>query len=58
MVSYADMAQRASMDNAYRDGLLDAARIAKAQGQDPNIPPCPSSMAALYIERVAAGETP
>lgn len=55
---YGPMIERAKHDNAYRQGLLDAARVARAQGQTPDAPPCPSDMAAVYIERIANGEQP
>ena len=52
---YEGMIERAQADPAYRDGLLDAARLCRAQ--DAEIP-CPSTMAAVYIEAVADGEQP
>jgi hypothetical protein len=57
-MSYADMAQRALADPAYSDGLRDAARIARAQGVSLDAPPCPASMAAVYIDAVAEGQEP
>lgn len=57
---YPEMIARAQGDKAYRDGLLDAARICRAQhaGDWFGTPPCPASMAAVYIRNVANGEMP
>lgn len=58
-LTYEGIAERAQDDHAFRDGLLAAAAVARAQGStDPRMPPCPSDMAAIYIERLAAGEMP
>jgi hypothetical protein len=56
--SYESIALRATQDEAYREGLLAAALVCRSQGQDPTRPPCPSRMAAVYIERLAEGEMP
>lgn len=52
-MSYADMAERAQDDPAYREGLLAAALVARAQGET-----CPAAMVAVYVERIADGELP
>lgn len=57
-VTYELIIARAENDESYRDGLNDAAMVARAQGQTPNTPPCPSSVAAVYIEALARGEMP
>lgn len=57
-MTYEDMGARATSDPAFRDGLLAAAAVCRAQGVDVSKPPCPSDMAAIYIENVAAGELP
>lgn len=57
-LTYEEIAERAVRDAAYRDGLLDAARVCRAQGSDLTKPPCPSDMAAVYVERLANGRMP
>lgn len=57
-LSYEEYADRAKVDPAFRDGLLAAAAICRAQGRDPSVPPCPAGMAGIYIETIADGEIP
>ena len=58
MDSYENIARRAMNNDDYRAGLLAAAEVCRAQGTDLSKPACPSDMAAVYIERLANGETP
>ncbi len=55
MTTYAAIAQRALEDEAYRQGLEDAAAVARAN-RGPDHAPCPSSMVAVYLEQLANGE--
>ena len=50
-----DIAMKALVNPDYRQGLIDAAHVARAQGTDPNMPPCPSQMVAVYLDRLANG---
>lgn len=56
--TYRGIIRRALNDGAYRQGLLDAARVARAQMPSDHSPPCPSIMAAVYIESLADGRMP
>jgi len=51
-----NIAARALRDPDFREGLLAAAAICRAN--DRGAHPCPSGMAAVYIERQAAGQLP
>lgn len=53
--TYEAIAARATVDSAFRDGLRAASAVCRAQGT--NIP-CPSSIAAVYIDRLANGQEP
>lgn len=55
---YDSMIERARSDPSFRDGLLAAASICRAQGTNALLPPCPSDMAAVYITSVAFGRQP
>ena len=57
-LTYEQMAERALSDPAFRLGLLAAADVCRAQGVDHSKPPCPSEVAAVYIDRIARGEQP
>ena len=54
--TYEDMITRAKIEPSFRDGLLAAVSVCRAQGR--GLYPCPSDMAAVYIERLANGEMP
>lgn len=61
-VTYELMIAKAASDAGYRDGLLDAAQVARAQGGTPewravNMA-CPPEIVAVYIEAIANGEMP
>lgn len=58
-LDYEGIANEATQNESYRQGLLDAARVARAQGVgDPSKPDCPADMVAVYLERLANGEQP
>lgn len=56
--TYERIAARADIDPAFRSGLIAAAAVCRAQGTDPSLPACPPGMAAVYLDRLANGETP
>lgn len=53
--TYEGIARRATEDTAFQSGLRAAAAVCRAQGTSI---PCPSDMAAVYIERLSNGEQP
>jgi hypothetical protein len=53
--SYEGMIERGQNDPSFRAGLLAAALVCRAQGDEHT---CPSTIAAIYIERLANGEQP
>jgi hypothetical protein len=55
-LTYEQIIERARTDDAFRDGLLAAAAVCRANDQGPVT--CPSTMAAVYVERLAGGEMP
>lgn len=57
-LSYNSILNRANQDSSYRDGLIHAAGVAKAQGSTFGLPECPASMVAVYLDRLANGEMP
>lgn len=57
MLTYEGIAARALKDSSFKEGLLAAAEVCKAQSTE-GIVPCPSNIAAVYIERLAKGEMP
>ena len=56
MTTFEGIAKRAAEDAAFQSGLRAAAEVCRAQGTDRH--PCPSVMAAVYIENLADGEMP
>lgn len=56
--TYEEIINAAAMSDAFRAGLLAAADVCRSQGQDPSKPPCPSTLAAVYIDRLANGMLP
>jgi hypothetical protein len=54
---YEGIAERALVDPAYREGLEAAATVCRAQSDHghPDTPPCPSDVAAHYLEQLASG---
>lgn len=56
-LTYDIIRERALVDEAYRQGLLDAAEVCEAQGTN-QYAPCPSHMAAQYLKSLANGELP
>jgi hypothetical protein len=55
--TYEQITQQARINPDFRNGLLAAAAVCRAQGNSDG-PPCPSSMAAIYLDRLANGERP
>lgn len=56
--SYEQIIERAAGDDAFRDGLLAAAQVCRANDQHTSGPPSPATMAAVYVEALADGELP
>lgn len=56
--TYEEIAAKAVTSPEFREGLLAAAKVCRAQGTDRTKPPCPSGIAAVYLERLAEGEMP
>lgn len=54
--TYTKIAQLAQGDEGFRLGLRAAAAVCRAQGRGDH--PCPSHMAAVYLDRLANGEMP
>lgn len=54
--TYEQIIERVGSDTAFRDGLLAAAAVCRANDQGPVT--CPATMAAVYVERLAGGEMP
>lgn len=54
--TYGDIIQRAKDEPEFKEGLLAAAEVCRAQGQGDI--QCPSDIAAVYLERLANGEQP
>ena len=54
--TYESIIQEANRSPQFKKGLLAAAEVCRAQGRGDH--PCPSDMAAVYIERLADGEMP
>lgn len=52
-MSYQDMIDQAEHDESFRQGLLAAVEVCRAQNDT-----CPAIMAAVYIENVANGDMP
>lgn len=55
-ISYDEICRKAMIDESYREGLRDAAKVCRAQGTGEHS--CPSYMAAVYLDRLANGEQP
>lgn len=55
-LSYDEIIQKAHNNESYREGLRDAAEVCRAQCTGEY--PCPSDMAAVYLDRLANGEQP
>lgn len=55
-MSYETIGQIATSNPSFAMGLKVAAMVCRSQGTDDN--PCPSTMAAVYLESLSNGEMP